>query len=110
VKLSSTMLLSLAVGAGLATAAFAGDGGWRQQVAAALGKPGTEMPGGVYRVALPRTDLRVTLDGVMLKPGFALGGGLAFAQMRGVGIVMGNVVLTAAELNPVTNLDPMFAE
>jgi hypothetical protein len=34
------------------------------KVGAALGKSGTEMPGGVYRVAMPRTDLHVTLDGV----------------------------------------------
>jgi len=32
-------------------------------------------------VGLPRTDLKVTLDGVELKPGFALGGWLAFEKM-----------------------------
>ena len=37
------------------------------KVATALGKSGTEMPGGVYRVGMPRTDLHVTLDGVELK-------------------------------------------
>ncbi|MER8406476.1 hypothetical protein NKH16_17325 [Mesorhizobium sp. M1307] len=35
-----------------------------QTVAQTLGKAGTEMPGGVYRVGLPRTDLKVSLDGV----------------------------------------------
>ena len=50
------------------------------KVAAALGKSGTEMPGGVYRVGLPRTDLHVTLDGVQLKPTFALGSWLAFER------------------------------
>jgi hypothetical protein len=44
-------------------------------VAAALGKSGTEMPSGIYRVGLPRTDLTVTLDGVTLKPSLALGRG-----------------------------------
>jgi hypothetical protein len=29
------------------------------KVAAAVGKSGREMPGGVYRVGLPRTDLHV---------------------------------------------------
>jgi hypothetical protein len=43
------------------------------KIAAALGKSGTNMPGGVYRVGLPRTDLHVTLDGLELKAGFALG-------------------------------------
>ena len=46
---------------------------WQQEIATGLGKPGTEMPGGVYRVALPRTDLKVTLDGVAIKPALALG-------------------------------------
>jgi len=54
--------------------AFAADDDWQAQVGQALGKPGSVMAGGVYRVALPRTDLKATLDGVELKPGFALGG------------------------------------
>jgi Domain of Unknown Function (DUF1259) len=44
-------------------------------MASALGKSGTVMPGGVYRVGLPRTDLHVMLDGVELRPAFALGPG-----------------------------------
>ena len=48
----------------LSTGAFAAENDW-SKVAAALGKSGTEMPGGVYRVGLPRTDLHVTLDGVV---------------------------------------------
>jgi uncharacterized protein DUF1259 len=39
----------------------------------ALGRPGQIMPGDVYRVGFPRTDLHVTLDGVTIKPGLALG-------------------------------------
>jgi hypothetical protein len=31
---------------------------WQQEIASGLGKPGMEMPGGVYRVPLPRTDLK----------------------------------------------------
>ena len=42
---------------------------WMSRVGDALGKTGSEMPGGVYRVGLPRTDLKVTLDGVELKAG-----------------------------------------
>lgn len=51
----------------------------QQSVAAHLGKAGTEMPGGVYRVGLPRSDLKVMLEGVQLKPAFALGSWLAFS-------------------------------
>ena len=42
--------------------AFAADDGWQSRVGEALGKPGTKAPSGVYRVGLPRTDLKVTLD------------------------------------------------
>jgi hypothetical protein len=53
---------------------------WQAQVGAALGKTGATAPGGIYRVGLPRTDLIVTLDGVRLRPGFALGGWLGFRK------------------------------
>ena len=59
------------------------------------------MPGGVYRVGLPRTDLKVTLDGVEIKPGFALGSWLAFKPMGNDAMVMGDLVLTGDEVNPV---------
>ena len=80
-----------------ATPAFAAEPDWTQ-VAAALGKSGAEMPGGVYRVGLPRTDLHVTLDGVELKAGFALGSWLAFRPDGNAAMVMGDLVLTEAEV------------
>ena len=58
------------------------------KIASALGKSGTAMPGGVYRVGLPRTDLHVTLDGVELKAGFALGSWLAFRADGNATMVM----------------------
>ena len=75
---------------------------WKAQVGEALGKTGATAPGGIYRVGLPRTDLKVTLDGVELKPGFALGGWLAFEKMGDQGMVMGDLVLTMDEVAPVT--------
>jgi hypothetical protein len=91
-------LIALLAGApGLAVAAD----DWQAQVGEALGKSGTAAPGGVYRVGLPRTDLKVTLDGVELKPGFALGGWLAFERMGDQGMVTGDLVLTENEVNPV---------
>src|SRR3954453_403842 len=91
-------LVALLAGApGLAVAAD----DWQTQVGEALGKPGATAPGGIYRVGLPRSDLKVTLDGVELKPGFALGGWLAFAKMGDQGMVMGDLVLTENEVNPV---------
>jgi hypothetical protein len=76
---------------------------WENAVATALGKAGAEMPGGVYRIGLPRSDLNVTLDGITLKPSLALGSWVAFMRM-GKGnevMLMGDLVLTDAEVNPV---------
>jgi len=75
--------------------------GWQQQIASGLGKQGSDMPGGVYRVGLPRTDLNVTLDGVAIKPALALGSWLAFKPMGNEVMVMGDLVLTEDEINPV---------
>src|SRR5438309_10644273 len=86
--------------AGLAAPANAAGEDWAR-VGEALGKAGTELPGGVYRVGLPRTDIKATLDGVELKPGFALGGWLAFTKMGKDAMVMGDLVLTMDEVNPV---------
>jgi hypothetical protein len=70
-------------------------------VGEALGKKGAELPGGVYRVALPRSDLKVTLDGVAIKPALALGSWLAFQAMGDNAMVMGDLVLTQDEVSPV---------
>ncbi|RUV10077.1 MULTISPECIES: DUF1259 domain-containing protein [unclassified Mesorhizobium] len=71
-------------------------------VAHALGKSGQELSGGVYRVGLPRSDLKVTLDGVELKPALALGSWLAFKPMGDHDVmVMGDLVLTLPEIDPV---------
>jgi hypothetical protein len=81
-------------------ASSAPDAQWAA-TAKALGKSGTEMPGGVYRVGIPRTDLQVALDGVTLKPTFALGSWVAFAPMGHDAMVMGDLVLTEDEIAPV---------
>ena len=71
------------------------------KVAAALGKSGAVMPGEVYRVGIPRTDLHVTLDGVELKPTLALGSWVAFEGTGSDTMVMGDLVLTESEISPV---------
>jgi hypothetical protein len=93
-------LTAAALFAAVPGVAFAADE-WQAQVGEALGKTGTPTPSGIYRVGLPRTDLKVTLDGVELKAGFALGSWLAFEKMGDRGMVMGDLVLTEAEVNPV---------
>jgi hypothetical protein len=72
-----------------------------QKVGQALGKEGSLQQGQIYRVALPRSDLHVTLDGVAIKSGLALGGWLAFAAMNDDAMVMGDLVLTQQEIAPV---------
>ena len=97
---SITRLLSLVFAAGLSASALAVEGDWGK-VAQALGKSGSEMPGGVYRIGLPRTDLKVVLDGVEVKPALALGSWLAFRSEGDQALVMGDLVLTADEVSPV---------
>src|SRR5207249_1684606 len=97
---ATAKVIVFALAAGLAGSANAAGEDWAR-VGEALGKPGTEMPGGIYKVALPRTDIKATLDGVELKPGFALGSWLAFAKAGSEGMVMGDLVLTMPEVGPV---------
>src|SRR5260221_2501949 len=89
----------LLIAAGLSFPAAAQDS-W-DPVAKALGRSGTEMPGGVYRVGLGRSDLKVTIDGVQVRPTLALGSYLAFQRMGGEAMVMGDLVLLHEEVNPV---------
>ena len=96
-----TALSFLAVAASLSVTPDARAQGTWDKVAAVLGKTGAEMPGQVYRVGFPRTDLTVTLDGVAIRPTFALGGWLAFKAMGAEAMVMGDLVLTETEINPV---------
>ena len=100
-KKSAPNCVVLAFAATLSNAAIAADDDWQARVGEALGKTGASTPGGIYRVGLPRTDLKVTLDGVELKAGFALGSWLAFEKMGDVGMVMGDLVLTMDEVSPV---------
>lgn len=92
---------ALVFAAGLSTSVIAAEADWMGAVGEALGKTGSAMPGGVYRVGLARTDLKVTLDGVEIKPALALGSWLAFTKMGNKGMVMGDLVLLASEVNPV---------
>lgn len=95
-----TISIVAAAAVTLAVPSLAAAPDWNE-VARALGKAGAVQSGGVYRIGLPRTDLRVTLDGVTLKPGFALGSWLAFAPMGDQAMVMGDLVLTQDEVGPV---------
>jgi hypothetical protein len=84
----------------LSTAAMAAESDWAP-VVQALGRSGTEMPGGVYRVGFARSDLKVMLDGVQIKPSLALGSYMVMHKMGNSAVVMGDLVLLHEEVNPV---------
>src|SRR3982074_3719488 len=67
----------------------------------ALGRPGTMMAGDVFRIGIPRTDLKVTVTGVPVQAGFALGSYAAFKQFDDGAMVMGDLVLLDEEINAV---------
>jgi hypothetical protein len=74
---------------------------WKR-VDAAMGRSGSMQPGGVYRFAMPRTDLAVTSQGVRIRPALALGSWLAFKQSGpNEAVAMGDLVLREDELNRV---------
>jgi Domain of Unknown Function (DUF1259) len=98
------MLVKFAAGAAILSILIAApaqaDTNWNA-VGQALGKMGAELPEGVYRVSLPRSDLKVTVDGVEIRPALALGSWLAFKATDDGAMVMGDLVLTQNEVNPV---------
>lgn len=92
-------LLTISLGLTLTAPAWAAPD-WAK-VDQALGRPGTEQAGGVHRYGFPRSDLKVTLDSVTIKSALALGSWAAFQPIGNDAMVMGDLVLTQDEVNPV---------
>jgi hypothetical protein len=67
----------------------------------AMGRAGQDQPDGAHKFSMPRSDLNVTVDGVKLKAGFALGSWADFVNMGNHADVMGDLVLTESEVGPV---------
>jgi Domain of Unknown Function (DUF1259) len=93
-------VLGLVAIVSMPAATQAADPDWKA-VEQALGKGGQLQPGDVFRVGMPRTDLNVTVKGVPVKPGFALGSYAAFKQVGDHAMVMGDLVLLDAEVPAV---------
>ncbi|MGG0655301.1 DUF1259 domain-containing protein [Rummeliibacillus pycnus] len=68
-----------------------------------IGKSGVMRPGEVFYLSLPRNDLKVTVKGTPIRTGLALGGWVAFKQIDSQTMVMGDLVLTEEEVQPVMN-------
>lgn len=102
---TATLKSSLLVGAVIAvlcsvTGARGAEPDWKA-VEQALGKSGQLQAGDVFRVGIPRTDLSVTVKGVPVKAGFALGSYVAFKQIGDQAMVMGDLVLLDQEVPAV---------
>jgi len=66
----------------------------------ALGRSGQKI-GDIYKFGFPRSDLHVSVHGLAIKPGLALGSWAAFTGTDDNAMVMGDLVLLEDELNPV---------
>lgn len=96
-------LSALLGGLTLASTTFANaqDIDW-QKVDATLGRK-PAISGDVHRYGFPRSDLKVTLDGVSIAPALALGGWVALKPTHDGVMAMGDLVLLETEINPVTS-------
>src|SRR5947199_1292201 len=66
-----------------------------------LGKQG-DLQGGVPKVNIPRSDLKVTIDGIATPAPFGFGGWVAMTKgAGGEDVMMGDLVLLEDEVNPV---------
>lgn len=73
---------------------------WKD-VDAAMGRAGQDQPDGTHKYGLPRKDLNVTVNGVQVKAGLALGSWVAFAHSGKSDMAMGDLVLAEDEVGPV---------
>jgi hypothetical protein len=70
-------------------------------IESALGRSGKVQPDGAFKFGMPRKDLKVTVAGTAIKPGLALGSWAAFSSSGDNSMLMGDLVLTEAEVAPV---------
>jgi len=71
-----------------------------RQVLTSLGKQG-DYKANVLKVNIPRNDVSVTVAGVKTPPPFGFGGWIAMTKGQGMDVMMGDLVLTQDEVNPV---------
>lgn len=71
-----------------------------QQVLTYLGRSG-DFKANVLKVNIPRSDLSVTVAGVKTPTPFGFGGWIALTKGQGMDVMMGDLVLTQDQVNPV---------
>ena len=73
-----------------------------EQLTGAKGK--LDRAAGVFKVSVPRSDLTLTVGGVKLTPPSGLTSWAAFQSMGADAMVMGDMVLTEDQVNPVVSI------
>jgi hypothetical protein len=71
-----------------------------KQVLDTLGRQG-DFKDEVLKVNIPRNDLKVAIDGIATPTPFGFGGWVALTRGTGMDVMMGDLVLTEGEVNPV---------
>jgi hypothetical protein len=111
--LGAALMAPLAAWAALALTADDGrkaDSGRKldaDKIGAAAGTKATTTKDGVVRIGWPRTDVKVTVDGMPLKPFAGLGSWAAFTPAQHGAMVMGDTVVFQDEVSPA--MDAAFA-
>src|SRR5262245_63311129 len=78
-----------------------------EKIGTAAGAKATTTKDGVVRIAWPRTDVAVQVDGMPLKPFAGLGSWAAFGPAPHGAMVMGDTVVFQDEVSPA--MDAAFA-
>ncbi len=99
-RLLLVVLLALVSSPLIAQQSNQNDAAWKP-VEGALGRSGKMQPDGSFKFAMPRKDMKVTVGGVQVKAGLALGSWAAFQGSANNATVMGDLVLSESEVEPV---------
>lgn len=99
-KLGIFLIISAVQTGALALAETSHPGLDQDGIAKAFGKTGAVI-GEIYKVTFPRSDLRVKVGAILIKPGFALTSWAAFIKSGGSAITYGDLALLESETNPV---------
>jgi ketosteroid isomerase-like protein len=78
-----------------------------EKVGETIGAKATTTPDGVVRVGWPRTDVKVTVDGTVMRPFAGLGSWAAFQKTEHGAMLMGDTVVFQDEVNSA--IDAAFA-
>jgi hypothetical protein len=71
-----------------------------QKIAQITGMKGTEK-NGEYKITVPQNDLNIVVDGFKIIPPMGLGSWAAFTPCADSAMVMGDIIITEADLQPV---------